>query len=453
MGCHSGLSVSDITIGRTNQDWAQTLGRQGSLYIGNTGFGYGDTETVAYTEQLMALFADLVTSPLDLDPGDGPAVEHGRPGTRVGEEPVRLRGPELQRLRREGPDGVDVLRSALLPHRRCQQPPSRYRPHPSIRPSRRRTGLETLPVVADVDVITNEAVPTGDSGTYFRNVDADGNEQVIVAPGRPIQPKTVTDISVVGSDTTELAQVARGAVITGMTSTYVDVPNPVIATPVFDEGINQPEPEPLPAVFPLKPLEIVTTTGPPAHAGALVQATGQYRGATGVQRLDDDIETVVYYAAPRRHRRDGADDRRGHLHGRWGQAPGDAQSGQAATPDLVKRVVVLVAQDPAVGPPSLQSFDLQRRAGTNVWDGEFDLDPTTSVVEFRVQAVDQAGNVGYASNKTEGYPATVASDPVVTGVWSSSPPRRRPGRWRRGDRRIHRSHGCLRCLRRRVRLG
>ena len=44
MGCHSGLSVSDITIGSTNEDWAQTLGQQGSLFVGNTGFGYGDTE-------------------------------------------------------------------------------------------------------------------------------------------------------------------------------------------------------------------------------------------------------------------------------------------------------------------------------------------------------------------------------------------------------------------------
>ena len=39
-----------------------------------------------------------------------------------------------------------------------------------------------------------------------------------------------------------------------------------------------------------------------------------------------------------------------------------------------------------------------------------------------MQAVDQAGNVGYASNKTEGYPATVASDPEITGVVAPSDP-------------------------------
>ena len=80
-------------------------------------------------------------------------------------------------------------------------------------------------------------------------------------------------------------------------------------------------------------------------------------------------------------------------------------------------MVILVAEDPAPGETiDLVSFDLVRQSGSNVWTGEFVLATTTSVVEFRVQAVDQAGNVGYASNKTEGYPATVASDPVVTSL-------------------------------------
>ena len=427
MGCHSGLSVSDITIGRTNQDWAQTLGRQGSLYIGNTGFGYGDTETVAYTEHLMALFADLVTSPLDLDPGAAAQ------SSTVGQALAWAKNQYVSEVQSFSVYDEKALMESTFYGLPFYRVGGAATPEPLPLPPVNQTiedadtGLETLPVLADVDVITNEAVPTGDSGTYFRNVDADGNEQVIVAPGRPIQPKTVTDISVVGSDTTKLAQVARGAVITGMTSTYFNALNPVIATPVFDEGINQPEPEPLPAVFPLKPLEIVTTSGPAGTRQTLVQATGQYRGATGVQRLDDNIETVVYYAPP------GDTDVTAPTIAEVTSTVGEGKlrvtlkAGNIATPEQVKRVVILVAQDPVVAQDpgvettiTLQSFDLSRRAGTNVWDGEFDLDETTSVVEFRVQAVDQAGNVGYASNKTEGYPATVASDPVVTNVLSSS---------------------------------
>ena len=38
-------------------DWAQSFSGRGAQWIANTGFGYGDTELVAYSERLMALFA------------------------------------------------------------------------------------------------------------------------------------------------------------------------------------------------------------------------------------------------------------------------------------------------------------------------------------------------------------------------------------------------------------
>ena len=59
MGCHGGLSVSDIELGVSadSVDWAQAFSGRGAQWIANTGFGYGDTELVAYSERLMALFA------------------------------------------------------------------------------------------------------------------------------------------------------------------------------------------------------------------------------------------------------------------------------------------------------------------------------------------------------------------------------------------------------------
>ncbi|MEX1104466.1 MAG: hypothetical protein WED87_09460, partial [Dehalococcoidia bacterium] len=60
MGCHSGLNVSDLlaaTGDARTQDWAQTFVSRGAVLIGNTGYGYGDTESVALSERLMALFA------------------------------------------------------------------------------------------------------------------------------------------------------------------------------------------------------------------------------------------------------------------------------------------------------------------------------------------------------------------------------------------------------------
>jgi hypothetical protein len=63
MGCHGGLSVPDNLGGATSPvnkylDWPQQYARdQAAMYIANTGYGYGDTASVALSERLLALFA------------------------------------------------------------------------------------------------------------------------------------------------------------------------------------------------------------------------------------------------------------------------------------------------------------------------------------------------------------------------------------------------------------
>ena len=62
MGCHGGLNVPAVSVALSSEterlgDWPQQDAGRGALTVGNTGFGYGDTETVAYSERLMAEFA------------------------------------------------------------------------------------------------------------------------------------------------------------------------------------------------------------------------------------------------------------------------------------------------------------------------------------------------------------------------------------------------------------
>ena len=68
MGCHGGLNISD-TIGAatspTNKylDWPELYAqKQAAMYIANTGYGYGDTASVALSERLMSLFAKNLRS-------------------------------------------------------------------------------------------------------------------------------------------------------------------------------------------------------------------------------------------------------------------------------------------------------------------------------------------------------------------------------------------------------
>jgi hypothetical protein len=59
VGCHSGLNVPDEQMPGPllGTDWAQAFSRQRATYIANTGYGYGDSDLIAYSERLMADFA------------------------------------------------------------------------------------------------------------------------------------------------------------------------------------------------------------------------------------------------------------------------------------------------------------------------------------------------------------------------------------------------------------
>ena len=60
MGCHSVLPVSDFVFGNVlNADWSEAYSQTGAIvYMGNTGYGLGDTAAVLYSEKLNLLFAD-----------------------------------------------------------------------------------------------------------------------------------------------------------------------------------------------------------------------------------------------------------------------------------------------------------------------------------------------------------------------------------------------------------
>ncbi len=63
MGCHGGLNIAD-TLGSPTAapnkylDWPELYAeKQAAMYIANTGYGYGDSDSVALSERLLALFA------------------------------------------------------------------------------------------------------------------------------------------------------------------------------------------------------------------------------------------------------------------------------------------------------------------------------------------------------------------------------------------------------------
>jgi streptogramin lyase len=417
MGCHSGLSVSDVLVGSPNTDWAQTMGRQGSLYVGNTGFGYGDTETVAYTEELMRLFAERVTSPFALPLGASTS------SSTVGQALTWAKNDFVAGLQTYSVyDKKAVMESTFygLPFYRVGLTPEPLPPTPTRTAGPDGTGTST----SRVDATAVNTIVTTPSGSYPANFDADGNELVIVAPGRPVQPRLVEDVSVVDpANPTALGQVAHGAIVEDMSSTYVALPDPVIATPVF--GADRAEPEAGDVAFPTKPLEISTVTGPSGERQQLVLATGQYRADTGVQRLDNEIDVVVYYASP---------TETDFTAPTIGAVDSEVIGGRLAISTTVDdaassidRVYVLVVQNPGVGSAEWTGIDLVRTGSTDRWTGSLVLTPGTTDVEFIVQAKDGAGNVGFATNKARNFdvdqpPAPPAPPAQVLTAAPAAPP-------------------------------
>ena len=74
VGCHSGLNVRDAWYQPgtpfDGADWAQMFAGEGAAFIGNTGFGYGDADLLAYSERLMLNFVNQ----LGYNPTGSPAA-------------------------------------------------------------------------------------------------------------------------------------------------------------------------------------------------------------------------------------------------------------------------------------------------------------------------------------------------------------------------------------------
>src|SRR5690606_16762197 len=60
VGCHAGLNMPDgqTALTFTGADFAQVFSRHGATYVGNTGYGYGDGDLLAYSERLALNFTE-----------------------------------------------------------------------------------------------------------------------------------------------------------------------------------------------------------------------------------------------------------------------------------------------------------------------------------------------------------------------------------------------------------
>jgi hypothetical protein len=368
MGCHSALPVSDFVLGDPlKNDWAQAYAQIGAIvYMGNTGFGLGDTAAVLYSEKLNLLFADRLDGSMTVGQALAFAKQeyaatptHSGYHTKVIDEATMM--------------GLPMYRVGS----RSTPPP----PTPTITTTDSATGLPTAPFsVSPSFTRVNTAI-----GSYYVSDDSFSENR------RPIEPTTKLDV-------TEPGLVAHGALITGLSSTDATGFDAAFSRVVDDLSAFTPELVG-DVTYPTKLQSIATVLTPNGARQRLVLFSGQFRSdgtpealGIGTQRRFTALSGNVFYSGP------SATDFIPSSFGPVGvtQAGSTVAFSVDVTDDVdgangVKRVLALYKDGSGIWKT------IEMSHGSSRWSGSGPL--VGSNVEWFIQAVDASGNVAITSNK------------------------------------------------------
>jgi hypothetical protein len=375
MGCHGGTSVPDIYVGTTDPDrldWAQLVAGSGGSYVGNTGYGYGDTLSVALSERIMALYAERL---------DGNAT--------VGRALTDAKQVYLGQLGAySNYDEKAMMQTTFygLPMYRIGPPTAPPLPTPPPAPAT-AVDPETGLVAASLTIAPALEEVTAPDGTTF--VRADGQEPQVSAD-RPLIPRTARTFA-----TGDVPM--RGALITSLESTIESGVANSVARPVVDDADNEPANRYDDVAF---PSQLVTVNHYRTSTGdeqSLVLLAGRFvtdddpstPNGTGDRELFTDVGLTTYFS-------DDPDDRRPVIQPLATELGAGTATFTVLSYDLdevddfeVSRRVLVLYRVPG---GEWTALDL---APTDeiTWSGTGSVPSAATAVEWFVQAVDGAGNV------------------------------------------------------------
>jgi Tol biopolymer transport system component len=376
MGCHSGLSISDVIYGAGDplaKDWAQTfLGGGAFGWIGNTGYGLGDTVEVAYTERLHALFTGNLDGSLTL-----------------GEALAQAKQEYLSQLAIVGGYDAKVVMQATLfglPMLKIGSGPAAKDPPPLPTQTDPATGL---PAASFNESVQFTPVET-DEGKFYRA------ETTQATNRRPIEPAVTFDV-------TQPGKVAHGIVITSLNSNAPDEQpfDAAFSRVVTDDSDDEPElvgeashPAKIPSLSTFK-----SFTSPTGIRQNAVLIAGLYRSdgvpdpeGIGIHRLYDQIGGYVLYADP--GETDFTPPELGAFEAQT-IANGAAFAVDVTDADGTVEDVKVIYRD-CSGTWRLATL---QPSGTNRWSGGGPVAANCNEIDYYLQAVDDAGNVAVSSRK------------------------------------------------------
>jgi len=426
MGCHAGFQTTDAIVGATSPDaldWSEYFAGAGTSFVGNTGFGLGNTDSVAFSEELMADFAGNLDGSVSI----GAALANAKQAYYLGRtafssyDEKTLSEAELYGLPMYG---VGVAPSPVGTP--AAGPPAAPDPvrgaSSSTSPS--AGALTALPAtsaqVAAFDVVPSFTPQSGSHGQYLTNAG-----QVQAPNYRPLQPFVTLSASRAG-------KVAHGVLVDGLTSSDLTPFNPDNVRPTLDLSASEPEPQFADEAWPTKVPTLISLDDANGLRQNLNLTTGQFftESAThaGVERQWTHIAGRVTYSSSSDFAPPTVDMVDGFLSGGTVTFSGHfsdlTETGACGTVALAQ--VVYDVDNTG----TWQALPLQRDPTTGAWSGGAAFSGTQ--VQYFVEACDVAGNCGFSSNKGryfDAQPLPAASGPITltpsrppdTGSWYTGP--------------------------------
>jgi CSLREA domain-containing protein len=422
MGCHAGFQTTDAVVGSTVLDWPQYFAQHNTGFVGNTGYGLGDTDSVAFSEELMSNFAGNLGGSTTLgqallqakrqyylsrvafsnydEKTLSEAELYGLPMYSVGSAPAPLfaatrisqsvtqGSTPLQTPSDPSPDPVHGAAGSTSP---SQGPLSSF-------PG---TGVQSAGFAATPHFV---GPVTGQDGQYFTN---DGQLQ---APNyRPLQPY-------VSLPAARSGLVAHGVVIDNLTSHDNSPFAPDNVRPILNSSAAEPPPSFTDEAWPEKIPTLVSL----GRDQSLNLITGQFFTATsggtttGVERLWTQIGGRVTYSTsldftpPTIESINAFETDPGQSGDVLGFTGRFSDLDEHNQPGTV--VFAQVIYDDGTG--NWQAVQLQRDQASGLWSAGVPF--SGSSIQYFVEACDGAGNCGYSSNKGNYFDA----QPLPSGTGS-----------------------------------
>ncbi len=391
VGCHAGLNIPDLVSANDvlTTDWAQALASRGALFLGNTGYGYGDTDTVAASEKLMAYAAENLASE-EMTAGQallfaklrylGEAKPVGAFDAKV-TEVATFYGLPMWRVGTSGGVAAPALPEA-----------------PVVDPD-----LTVDEVIIDLE--PEYQTRNGDDGVVIEASAPGTTNSVQASHYRPLSWNLISELGA--------GKPVHGVVIDALDTTDGARTRPSRALMPTDtsDGVSFPDFEEV--TFPVRLADARAIAGPNGREDLVIYSPVQWytdgEGAPG-----QAIPRTARSATLRALRSDSDDFEAPHIDASRGYLLGAGNGIIEVTSDSADATegIVLYRLD-VDGPAGPWRRATLVRTGPTGFGAALTGLPTgaSEVSEYSVQLLDAAGNVGWSSEKVTGYRAQLLPEP------------------------------------------